>query len=96
MGSTTFFLTLYSFLVIAGVIFLAIPVSFILFGLVLGFISIILNLSTALADIFLIVGAAPWRYWYIFFPITILGTSVFVIFTLHVKKTSFFRKIKLK
>ena len=87
---------LYALLVLGGIIFIAIPVLFIAGGIIIGMISIYYGYTTFVADKLIIIGTFTYHHWKLFLPVVFFTALGMVSFTAYARKTTRYKKIKVK
>lgn len=96
MRDTYWFLSLYSFIVIAGIVFVLFPISMLLLGIILGLSAFYFNFSIKYADIMITSGIFSWKHWQFFLPAVVALVIAFVSFTHYARKTPIYRRVRTK
>lgn len=96
MRTTYWFLSLFSFFILLITLLIILPLTSLILGLFFGFLGIILNMGTLVGDMFVKVSIYIWKFWWISLITSIILTISFIKFTDNARKTSIYRKIKIK
>lgn len=96
MRDTYWFLALYAFLVVGGIMFAVIPALFILGGIITGMISIYYGYTTYLADKLIMIGTFTYKHWKFFLPVAFITALGIVAFTAYARKTKSYKMARVK
>ena len=96
MRDTYWFLAFYAFLVVGGIMFVAIPALFIIAGIIIGMLSIYYGYSMYVADTLIVIGTFTYKHWIFFLPVVFFTALGLVSFTAYARKTQRFKNARVK